>query len=300
MNGQPEHKDETQPEADVFTLLFFFLKRWKIIVAAGFGFAVIGVVYALLSKPVYESSAVISSRDNSAGGGGASAFISQLGGLGGAVASQYGLMNSNLDKIQILVTGRDLSMKVIQKNNLLPRLYPKQWDARNRRWKQSAPNLRKAAEDLRKVSITATIDAKKKVLTFGAYAGDSVLARDLVVYYLEALNTKIQDDTRRDAESNREYLEIQLGATQDPLLRDRIQALMASEIERYMLISVRAFDVLEEPAVPIQRLKPQRSKIVIGFGFAGGVLACGLLLLLQALKNRKIRFNNSNVREVEE
>lgn len=275
-----------KPEADFFTILHFFLGKWKTIAAGAFLSAVIGVVYALTSTPVYEATAVISTRDNQAGGG-APAILTQLGGLGGAMASQFGMLNANLDKMELLIKGRDMAKRVIETHDLLPRLYPDQYDAKEKKWKGGQPpNLRRATEALRSGGLKITVDARKKMLRLSTFAADSTLAADLATYYLESLNSKIQDDTRTDAESNRMYLEKQLYSTQDPLLRERINNMVAGEIEKYMLVSAKAFDVLEKPAVPMARLRPKRSQIVVVSTMIGVILTCAGLISLKSNRER--------------
>ena len=275
-------------EIDFFSMLFFFLGRWKQVVLGTTFCTVLGLAYALLSKPVYQADAIVTSRDSQGGGGSGSSFLSQLGGLGGAMATQFGLMNTNLDKMEIILKSREMARRVIEKHDLMPRLYAKNWDAKNKKWKvKSAPSLKVAAEGLRKGILKVVVEPRKKILQISANTDDSTLSADIVTYYLEALNTKLQEDTRTDAEGNRQYLEKQLISTQDPLLRERIQNLMAVEIEKSMLMSTKAFDVLENPSIPLYRLKPKRGQIVIISFLLGIIISCMGIMVMEALAARK-------------
>jgi LPS O-antigen subunit length determinant protein (WzzB/FepE family) len=92
--------------------------------------------------------------------------------------------------------------------------------------------------------------------------------------FLEELNRKIRDEVYKDAEINRAFLEAQIVATHDPLIREKIQHMIAVEIEKAMLVGSKSFDVLEKPVVPLYRLRPKRKKImvlsvILGFFLAG-------------------------------
>jgi hypothetical protein len=54
---------------------------------------------------------------------------------GGLVATQLGFGNTNLDKIEIILKGHELAESVIVKNDLMPILFPQQWDKTKRAWK---------------------------------------------------------------------------------------------------------------------------------------------------------------------
>jgi uncharacterized protein involved in exopolysaccharide biosynthesis len=188
-----------------------------------------------------------------------------MGGLGGLIGGQFG-MNADLDKLEILVKNRDVVESVIRKHDLMPRLYPKLWDPVGKKWKgkpEKAPQMRKAIESVRNSHLEVLVNPKKQVVTVKVFAPDSVLARDLVGYLLEGLNAKLRTDAMEDAEANRRFLEEQMVAAADPLIREKIQQLIAAEIEKSMLVGTRAFEILERPVVPMERLKPQRKKLVI-------------------------------------
>jgi uncharacterized protein involved in exopolysaccharide biosynthesis len=275
-------------EIDFFSLFSLVWKKWKIILASAILFAVLGGVYAVLAPSVYGASAMIAPRDNQAAAGGAASFFSQMGGnVGSFISTQLSAQNSNLDRMEILVQSPEIARKVIEDHNLLPRLYPQNWDAENRKWKKKAPNMRLEIEGLRTGNLSIVTDARKKTLTLNILASDSILATDIAGYYLSALNSKIQEDTRSDADGNRAYLETQLDLTQDPALRQQIQNMIATEIGKSMLVSTKTFDILEYPEVPLMRLAPKRKQIVLGAFAFGAILAAMSLVILQIIRDRK-------------
>lgn len=257
-------QDEEIEIAQLFVVLWGY-RMW--IVGCTSAIAVMGVVYALLATPIYYSEATIAPKETGKGGSGASGILSQLGGMSGMVASQLGLGNANLDKLEIILKSHELAETVIEKNDLLPMLYPTLWDAKQNAWKsknvEKVPTVRMGIKKLKSQVLKVNLEAKKNIIRVGASLTDPQSAKRLIDFYLEALNDKIRADVMRDADANREYLERQLGKTGDPMLSEKIQNMIAFEIEKYMLVSHQAFEVLERPVVPMERAKPRRKMIVM-------------------------------------
>jgi LPS O-antigen subunit length determinant protein (WzzB/FepE family) len=105
--------------------------------------------------------------------------------------------------------------------------------------------------------------------------------------YLKALNERMKQTVIRDAEANQEYLESQLVRTYDPWIKDKIQQLILSQIEKGMLLNANAFEVLVEPTLPRDRESPRRVRVVLSFGSLAFILSCGTVLLAAAVRNRK-------------
>jgi uncharacterized protein involved in exopolysaccharide biosynthesis len=219
-----------------------------------------------LAEPIYTSRATISLKEAGKTND-ASRIFSQLGGVGGAVAAQLGGGNTNIDKIEIILTGHDLAEDVILKNNLMPILFQKRWDARRSSWKakdpKKIPTLREGIERLRKECLVVAPELKKNVIRVSINFRDPVIAKRMVDYYLRALNDKLRGEAIEDAETNRAYLEKQLLVTFDPIIKDKIQNMIAFEVEKAMLISSKSFDILERPIVPVDKIKPRRFRIVL-------------------------------------
>jgi LPS O-antigen subunit length determinant protein (WzzB/FepE family) len=109
----------------------------------------------------------------------------------------------------------------------------------------------------------------------------------------------MRNDVVVDAENNRQYLESQLNNTFDPVLKEKIHGMIAMEIEKFMLVNSRAFDVLESAVVPIKRAKPRRVRIVlisVIFGLFGSMAGVFLFQALRDFKNA-IRIASMAARE---
>jgi uncharacterized protein involved in exopolysaccharide biosynthesis len=253
-------------EVDVARILMVLWDQRRWIGLSTLLATVIGIAYALLAEPIYTSRATISLKEAGKTND-ASRIFSQLGGVGGAVAAQLGGGNTNIDKIEIILTGHDLAEDVILKNNLMPILFQKRWDARRSSWKakdpKKIPTLREGIERLRKECLVVAPELKKNVIRVSINFRDPVIAKRMVDYYLRALNDKLRGEAIEDAETNRAYLEKQLLVTFDPIIKDKIQNMIAFEVEKAMLISSKSFDILERPIVPVDKIKPRRFRIVL-------------------------------------
>lgn len=254
---------EVKPEIDVIWVIIqvwskrFWIGGFTLVMSA------IGVVVAITSPPLYHSEAILAPKSND-GASGVPSMLSSIGGLGSIVAGQLNLGDTKLEKLEIILLSRGLAETVILAHDLLPAIFPAQWKAIQNKAQpaSSMPSLREGVEAIRSGIVKVSVDAQKNIITIGVDWYDSTLACNLAQFYVEALNEKIRNDVRVEADSNRQYLERQLFRTVDPLVREKIMQLMSMEIEKSMLVSSNSFDVLEKPAVPLDRFKPNKRLIV--------------------------------------
>lgn len=288
-------------QEDVIDLVHVLLLLWRsryLISALTLAATAVGVVIAMTSPSIYHAQATIALKESKPGGD-ASRLLSSFGGMGGIFASQLGFGSTNLDKIEILLKGHELAESVIITNNLLPILFHKKWNLSDSSWHTKdtsrIPSVRDGIEHLKKNILEVSVDAKKNVLKVGVYFHDPQLAKRLVEYYLNALNEKIRSDVRVDAENNRRYLEQQISHTTDPILREKIQNMIAFEIEKNMLVSLQSFEIVDKPIAPIQRSKPNR-KLIVAMAFLLGLMAsCFGVLGLRMAKNFKQEVDRATV-----
>jgi len=266
-------KDPDEIELKQILLLLWQRRFW--IVACTLVFAISGAVYSLLVTPQYFSSATIALKDPNKGGG--SGIFSQLGGFGGAVAAQLGAGGTDVTRMTIILGSEDLALSVIKTNDLLPVIYEKLWDSARADWKspdpKKKPSLRKAATALREGILVVAAEEKKGIIRIGARHRDPKQAKRIVDGYLLEINRRIRNNVTADADSNRNYLERQLYNTTDPVMIEKIQSLIAGEIEKAMLMSSSSFEVLEPAVEPLERVYPKRKNMVVMAFGAGLVLS---------------------------
>jgi hypothetical protein len=81
------------------------------------------------------------------------------------------------------------------------------------------------------------------------------------------------------------YLEKQLDAISDPLLREKILGLISNEIEKGMVVSKEAFKIVD-PVYLYKSNKAMRLYTVV-FGFGVFCLSCLVIVFIHALSSSK-------------
>lgn len=271
-------------------LLDVWKRKWWVL---GFTllFLVAGIVKAAISEPIFESKAVIASKEGQQQG--PASMLSQLGGLGGLAAFQLGIGSGHHDHLVIILQSREFLERVIREHGLLPGLFPEKWDAERKRWKDPDssrwPTPQAGAGRLAK-SLKVESVKRKNVIEIRSEAGSPGLARSLVSNSLVTFNGYLRERALVKTRSNMDFLENQSRQAVDPMLQEKIQNLLAMEIEKAMLMHSSGFDVLQEAYLPLGPSRPDRRLIVLGFFLVGLVLSItGAFLgdFLAALRNRK-------------
>jgi hypothetical protein len=83
---------------------------------------------------------------------------------------------------------------------------------------------------------------------------------------VEYLNQYIREDIQHSAGANVKYLDSRLINVADPLLREKVQSLIASEIEKMMVVSKEAFQVVDPVATGRSFKHKKLYPIALGFG----------------------------------
>jgi uncharacterized protein involved in exopolysaccharide biosynthesis len=266
--NQPPEPDELLILIKAIGLLW--KKKWWVMLGTSL-FTGAGVAYALLATPIYTSSAIIAPKEADKGLG--AGLLSQMGGLGGLMASQIGLGGTKLDHIAIMAKSHDMAEVIITKHNLLPRLFHKNFDFSTNKWTYKdtldIPTIKHGIKELTENVLSVSTDMKKNVITLQVQLYDSVLAANVVNWYLDELDRKIRNNIIREARSKRAYLDAQMKTTADPWMIQKLQSLAGMEVEKSMMVAGKSFDVLETPMVALKKSKPKRKNIILISFFLG-------------------------------
>jgi uncharacterized protein involved in exopolysaccharide biosynthesis len=288
MLPQPSLPGPVPEASDVIDFGAIFLGLWAKkgwIIGVALAFAAVGAAYALLARPVYYAEAIIAPK--SAGGDSRQGMLSQLGGLG-IVAAQLTGGNNNLDHLEVMLKSKGLAELVIRSNDLLPRLLTEAGmrppDSLEGKGASPSMGMRDGIDLLTEGMLKIRSEAKKQVITVGIESRDPAFAAKLVEMYLAVFNKKLQSDIRSDADSNIRYLDSQLSKVSDPLLGEKIQGLIAGQLEKSMLMNSNSFDILERPFMPMVPVRPRRAMIVLMAFFSGLALSSFGVFLLQAFR----------------
>lgn len=283
------------------------LECWRVVrkrAALVAAFAVAGTVAAaaasLLMTEVYRAGAVIVPVSHGEREGGGLSFLTeQLGGLSGLSLPGSG----SASEITSLLNSNILREKVIKRYDLLPVLFSTRWDENKGRWKDPGWTLSDLSpvgllrgvfysggvedeaptmwDGIRRLADATTVvpSAKDNTITFNVDFPDPEAAERIATYLLDTLTEHMSGESKRVAEANRRYLEAQLSAVADPIIRQKIYNMMAKQIEISTMSEVKenfAFKVIDPPRVPDQRVWPRRTGFVL-IGLAASLaLGAGL------------------------
>lgn len=272
-------------EINLLEYIYVLVKnKWWIIGAAVVGL-VLGYGLALIKGPRYVSEAVIAAKENE---NSKTPNLSSFGALSGIVASQLNISaNPGLDKIDLILGSRKFNAEMIEKYDLLPmitkiqnpKVYSKCFDTTRNSWNNNfvKPNLLIIGAGLNTGFLKKEIN-KNNTMTLKIESKDSTFSDTLLIKYLDYLNIYIKASVQSDARENVSYLEAQLLTVVDPLLREKIQALIANELEKEMMVSKEAFKVIDPPIRALQFKEKKIFPMMFGVGFVFAVVLLSIIL----------------------
>jgi uncharacterized protein involved in exopolysaccharide biosynthesis len=255
MKDKMEEK-QIEQEDDEINLLDYvkvILKHKRLIIWIVGVTVVLTAAISLIMTPIYRSAAVILPIASQGERLGASSIAAQFG---FAVPEQpnkseiVGLLNSNI-----------LRERVLKKYKLLPVLLGENSI-------QGKTEGEKLWMGLRYLEGTLKVNPKQKEGTIEVSMGfkDPKVASDIVNHMLGEITDYMSSETRRVAETNQKYLELQIDKTADPFIKTKIYALIAQQIETSAMAEAKenfAFKIIDPPKVPDKRIKPKRRQMVI-------------------------------------
>ncbi len=281
-------------EIDLLLYCSIIKKRRKFIGAFVTAAVIIMLIISLFLTNIYKANAVIMPVTSADAGsiGIAATMMQQIGGLPGVSAIE----TASSGEIVALLNSNILREKIITQYNLLPVLFPDEWDWKAKTWKINAgftvnPRVLAARfarwimpadekknvndngvptvwDGLRRMDDTVAIisNVKEKTITITAESENPILAAQIAGYFLSALNDHMSREAKRVAMTNRKYLGEQLTQTTDPFIKQKIYNLIAQQIETSMMAEVKenfAFKIIDPPKVPDKKFKPRRMLLVM-------------------------------------
>ena len=249
-----------EDEINLLEIAYVLVKYKAVIILFSVAGLIGGYFLAKAKGPTYLSNATIMVRESD---NRQMPSLGALGALGGFAAAQLNLNMANspgLDKIGIHLDSRSFRVDLIEEYGLFEDIYRygaskffrKFYDTTSGRWSEEDDMFRKPAPEnaaglLGKKFLGWDIDIKTGVMTVTVKSPDSMFTVNTIEGTLNHLNRFIQTKTQTDAKDNVDYLEEQLLSIADPLLREKLLTMIASEIERAMIISKEAFTVIDRP-----------------------------------------------------
>jgi len=274
---------------DLLTLWKALLNgRWLIIGMAG-ACAVVAITYSLLVKPVYRAEVVLAP----AGDAQSSSSLSRLGGLASLVGVNLGVTGNSAESVAMLQS-RKFVEDFIREEQLLPVLFPDDWDAKALRWNASdpedQPDIRDAVDLFTKDIRLVSEDSQTGLVTFAIEWTDPRLAAEWANKLVARINATIRTKDVAESQRKLDYLNAQIKDATLMELREAIARVIEDQINAMMLAQAQieyAFKVIDPATVPKRRIFPKRTLIVAVATFLGGAFAVFLLLVRFTARSRR-------------
>jgi len=229
-----------------------------------------------------------------------------LGNTGGKTANIVFFLNS-----------RTINERLIEKYDLIPKLYSEKWDKENQKWVIADPEekytMLNAIKNL-KGRYQINEDRKTGSLTISWIDKDPEFTKTMLLRIVKEIRYYLENEYESDAKREREFVENQLNKTEkeleqwerqvptDKLTLSKIQRekfasrTVYTELRKQLELSkisevkeIINFKILDQPFVPEIRFKPQRRKICILTIVVSGFLSIFLLFFQQFVINLRAK-----------
>jgi len=206
-----------EKEVSLLDLWQVLWKRKYLILAVTCICTVLSIGISLILPKSYRAEAVIMPLSGQRGGGGLAAAVSQMG--LGSLLGGVGGTNSYSSQIMAILKSRTLIEKVIIRYDLLPILFPSDWDIEASRWKssKSIPNMEAAVKLFSLLSQT-TEDKKNQTIKVAATTGRPEISAQIANGILVQLYDELKDNSFTVQKRNRLFIEAQLERNKADLL----------------------------------------------------------------------------------
>ncbi len=264
-------------------------RKWLIVAITG-AFIVAGVAWALLATPIFRAEVVLAPVHTAS----APNLAGRLGGLAGLAGLTLNTGGDNTQAFAVL-SSRAFAESFIVDNQLMPALYPDDWDAVKKAWKSSdpleQPSVWEAVKFFTEDVVLLEQDAVTGLVMLAIEWTDPEVAATWAQQLVERINQQLRTRDLEQAERKLEYLNAQLGEASLLEVRQAISGVIEEQIQTVTLAKGEpeyAFRVIDPPRAPMERVRPKRALICVLAALAGGLvsLCVVLALYLQAPRPR--------------
>jgi uncharacterized protein involved in exopolysaccharide biosynthesis len=256
-------------------------RRWLIAAISGV-FVVAGIAWALLATPIFRVEVVLAPVQ--------AARTPSLSGRLGGLASLAGLtLNPGSDNAQAfaVLSSRAFAESFIVDNNLLPVLYPDEWDAGRKAWRSSdprqQPTLWEGVKDFTEDLLFLDQDEVSGLVTLAVEWSDPEVGAAWAQLLVDRINEQLRSRDLDQAQRKLAYLNEQLAEANLLEVRQAISSVIEEQIQTITLAKGEpeyAFRVIDPPRVPMERERPKRTLIVVLAALAGGLVSLCVVLVM--------------------
>jgi uncharacterized protein involved in exopolysaccharide biosynthesis len=269
----------------------FWIGKWRILASVVLCTAVF-VIFALISTPIYRASVVmVPASSNSAGLGGLSSALGQLGGLASLAGINLQSQEPATEEALAVLRSREFTERFIQSQKLMPVLFEDKWDSAKGDWnvsREKQPTFAAAYKKFDKRIRHINNDKKTGLVTLDIDWKDPKQAAAWANMLIDQLNSEMRKRAMEDSDASVGYLQKELAATALVDIRTAIARLLEARINQRMLASVSkeyAFKVIDRalPPDPKDQIKPQRVLLTV-LGCLLGLFLGGVVVLMPAVR----------------
>lgn len=259
-------------------------RRWWIIASIAL-FTTVLTAFAFLKTPVYRASTVLIPAGTGSDGD-MKAMLGQVSGLAALAGINVGAKDDSTDEALAVLRSRQFTEAFINAENLMPQLFPRQWDSSTKGWKaglEHPPTMAEAYFYFDRKVRTIEQDKKSSLLTVQINWKDRELAAQWANQLVARLNTEMRTRATASANLSISFLQNELDSTNVVAVRDAVSRLLESQIKKRMFANVSrdyAFRVVDPAVAPDEDdpVAPNKPLLIAAGPIAG--LAFGAVLVL--------------------
>lgn len=269
--------------SDIFRLL---LQARRLVGSIAIGALVVGFIYFQLAPRYFRSEISLIAVERQA----MNPFLSQLGSLATIAGTGFGEGGHAAESIAVLKS-RDLVREYIVRNDLLPILYKKNWDASAGRWNESkgAPDLGDAVDYFSRRIITINDDRKAGLIKLSVTWTDPLLAQKWSEGMVQLANERLKGRALGEAQASIRALRQSLSTTDVPAVQQALGRLLEAELQKELVAQGQeefAFKVVDSAEVPRRYVSPRPLLIGIAALMVTAILSVALVLLRAAVARK--------------
>ena len=287
-------------QTETLNLKSFFVLLWeqkKFILSFSACFTFLTILYVLLVTPIYESTSIVIHNSDQNAPPQMSSAMQQVASIVSADSSVSTEQKIAISRIQ----SKDYFQRIYENNILLECLISQESFCLEGLPDLSAPMQEDKASNFTKPSfMNAYREYRRKfviynnfeIITFSFKHESPIVAFNFLSWIIKDANEYIKNIDVNRALNSMEFLEASLYQSRNLELQKLISALVQQEIQTIALSKRSenfAFDIIDPPFIPEERVFPKRTFSVLTSGVLSLFLAISLVVILNYLNSSPVR-----------